>query len=191
MKQINVILIMLLFIALIVVYGFRFAYSVEIIQWRLARIAMVHANLMASERLQENIGIVDPANLEGLNSYGYGVFYGIYDPEKGEFVMKKIDPLFEGVFDWEQVFSASAGLSKDNYRIPSDFGYVLKTDLETDLVPWDYVTYSLPITYKDGSELKYGLLFVALYPAMTLEQVQETIASTKLLSEKLEAVKLG
>jgi hypothetical protein len=178
---------MLLFIALLVVYGFRFKYSAEIIQWRLARIAMVHANLMASEKFQENMGTVDPATLGELSSYGYGVAYGIYDPEKGEFVLNKIDPLFEDVFNWEQVFSTSAGLSKDSYKVPLKFGYVLKTDL----VPWDYVTYSLPITYKDEGKLKYGLLFVALYPTMSSEQVQETIETTKFLSEKLEAMTSG
>jgi hypothetical protein len=190
-KQITVILIMLLFIALVVVFGFKFSQSVQITQWRLARIAMVHANLMAGETEQDEIGTVDPERLEALNSFGYGVTYGVFDPETGGFIVKKTDPGIQDLFDWEAVFSESAGLTKDVYGIPSDFGYVLKTDIETDVVPWDFVTYSLPVVYRSGEELKYGLLFVALHPTMNIEQRDNIISSTKLLAERLEAVKNG
>ena len=73
-------------IALLIIFSFRTTIKRNMDAWRLVRISMVHAHLMASEYMQDEIGVVNPSSFETLKSMGYRVSAALYDPERNEII---------------------------------------------------------------------------------------------------------
>lgn len=156
----------LLIIAIINIFSFRISISNEINGWRLVRIAMVHANLMASEHLQDEVGIVDEDLLETLESTGYIASAMLYDPESDS-------------VEWQYVGDSGladkmASRYKDGLKLPRSFiGY-------KDLDGHSGATYALPVVY--GPYNEYGVILIVL----SAEPDEEWIGKFRPIYENLE-----
>jgi hypothetical protein len=147
---------LLLIISIVQIFSFRLNLSSEESAWRLTRVAMIHSHLMASEHMQNEIGMIDPDVLETLESMGYHVSFLLYDPERDEVVAGE---------DWIDVHIGRFGIEditmdvnyKDGMGMPrNSIGYNRADIPEVSL---DIARYSLPVVYGGN---KYGVLIVFL-----------------------------
>ncbi len=141
--------IFLLIISALNMFSFKINITNEINGWRLTRIAQTHAHLMASEYMQEKIGVIDPGRLRTLSSMGYRVAALLYDPEERRVV-------------WSQgMDSENARKLGENYGdglgLPRSFmGY---ENLTRYGIPMEGARYALPVVDENGN---YGVLMVLL-----------------------------
>lgn len=83
-------MIVILVVAVSFVGAFFGGFQKDLNEWRLIRATMMHAHLMASDYMQDEIGIIERANLYTLRSRGYTATYQIIDAESGE-ELKNVD----------------------------------------------------------------------------------------------------
>jgi len=83
----------LLIVSVALAYSFLGGFQKDLHEWRLIRATMMHAHLMASEYMQDEIGIIEKSNLYTLRSRGYTTTYQIIDAESGEKLKNVDNPL--------------------------------------------------------------------------------------------------
>ncbi|MBR9689991.1 MAG: hypothetical protein GOV01_03795 [Candidatus Altiarchaeota archaeon] len=76
---------LLLILSVITIASFNFSAKSEMTGWRLTRISMIHANLMAGDMLQDDLGIIDESKLSTFFSKGYEVTYDIPELEESDY----------------------------------------------------------------------------------------------------------
>ena len=145
----------LLAMSIIQLFSFRLSITNDIDAWRLTRIAMVQANLMASEHFNDDMGIVEslPATLK---SDGYTVTAMLYDPE--------LDQIIDGEL-WYELHLLEKGAPEepefnylDGMRMPrTSIGYIKWEDLSYD---FELAIYTLPVVYGNGN--RFGVLIVLM-----------------------------
>ncbi|MBR9680590.1 MAG: hypothetical protein GOU98_02075 [Candidatus Altiarchaeota archaeon] len=151
--------LVVLFVAITAVsmYGqFKFSILPKIDSWRLTRIAMMQAHLMASEFRQTDIGLVKNLELSPIKSKGYVVFYEIIEPEE-PFSLPR-DGYGYMDHDPTDSFLDQVGTGIGNFW--GDVVYTFSQDVESDEgpEPRGYAFYSLPVVY--GEDNKFGFLYV-------------------------------
>lgn len=118
---VSIIIIVMLVSTILISYFFA-GLRIDTTKWRLTRVAMVHAHVMASEFMQEETGIVEPNRLRPLKSMGYVTNYYVVDAESGGKLLRGDNPLgspgeSSGIFDNKAYYSLpivyeSGGMNK-------------------------------------------------------------------------------
>jgi hypothetical protein len=143
---------LLIAISLIQIFSFRLSISNDIDAWRLTRIAMVQANLMASEHFQQDIGVVGELPVPA-KSDGYTVTAVLYDPESDRIVDGEL--WYEAHLLGKDISGTPSLEYADGMRMPrTSFGYAKVEDLSAD---FEWAKYALPVVYGNG---RYGVLLV-------------------------------
>jgi hypothetical protein len=178
-----------LIISVLNILSFRMTMTYEMSGWRLTRVAMTHAHLMASEYEQDEIGVVDPGSLDELESLGYVVTAALYDPDSEELVYgdgwaePHLENFLDGVFAGQgpEVPKYTAGLGMPRGAM----GYQNYTDAG---VYFEIAEYALPVVY--GGDNRYGVLMVFISSEPQDEQVEKYRAlyvdSLKIMGGELE-----
>lgn len=81
---ITMIVIIILFVSVSLAYSFLGGFRKDLHEWRLIRTTMMHAHLMASDYMQDDIGVVETSNLRTLKSRGYTTTYQVIAAESGQ-----------------------------------------------------------------------------------------------------------
>jgi|GEM_PF-6817358 len=153
--------LVVLFIAITAVsmYGqFKFSIIPNINSWRLARMAMMHAHLLASEFTQSEIGIMKNTEPQKLVSRGYLIYYKLEEVEAPYSLPRD----GYGYLDKSPSSGVFEDIGRGTMAFLSDIEYTFSKDVDTstDEAPRGYAYYTLPVVY--GPDYKVGYLHVVI-----------------------------